>query len=106
MIKTLLLGIGAIGLGLTLALLLIFTYIGIRELIFELRMKKVMRSLNTPEGKQKLDDLLDAVSRETGLPKWALFCGADEFGNIIVSPRSPDAHIEQYEMEDESNGRL
>ena len=39
MIKTLLLGIGAIGLGLTLAALLIFTYIGIRELIFELRMK-------------------------------------------------------------------
>ena len=101
MIKTLLLGIGAIGLGLTLALLLIFTYIGIRELIFELRMKKVM-----PEGKQKLEDLSDAVSRETGLPKWALFCGADEFGNIIVSPRSPDAHIEQYEMEDENNGRL
>ena len=106
MIKTLLLGIGAIGLGLTLALLLIFTYIGIRELIFELRMKKVMRSLNTPEGKQKLDDLLDAVSRETGLPKWALFCGAVEFGYIIVSPRPPDAHIEQHEMEDENNGRL
>ena len=105
MIKTLLLGIGAIGLGLTLALLLIFTYIGIRELIFELRMKKVMRFLDTPEGKQKLEDLSDAVSRETGLPKWALFCGADEFG-IIVSPRSPDAHIEQYEMEDENNGRL
>ena len=104
MIKTLLLGIGAIGLGLTLALLLIFTYIGIRELIFELRMKKVMRFLDTPEGKQKLEDLSDAVSRETGLPKWALFCGADEFGNIIVSPRSPDAHIEQYEMEDENNG--
>lgn len=95
-----------IGLGLTLALLLIFTYIGIRELIFELRMKKVMRFLDTPEGKQKLEDLSDAVSRETGLPKWALFCGADEFGNIIVSPRSPDAHIEQYEMEDENNGRL
>lgn len=55
---------------------------------------------------QKLEDLSDAVSRETGLPKWALFCGADEFGNIIVSPRSPDAHIEQYEMEDENNGRL
>ena len=90
----------------TLALLLIFTYIGIRELIFELRMKKVMRSLNTPEGKRKLDDLLDAVSRETDLPKWALSCGADEFGNIIVSPKSPDAHIEQYEMEDENNGRL
>lgn len=106
MIKTLLLEIGAIGLGLTLALLLIFTYIGIRELIFELRMKKVMRFLDTPEGKQKLEDLSDAVSRETGLPKWALFCGADEFGNIIVSPRSPDAHIEQYEMEDENNGRL
>ena len=106
MIKTLLLGIGAIGLGLTLALLLIFTYIGIRELIFELRMKKVMRFLDTPEGKQKLEDLSDAVSRETSLPKWALFCGADEFGNITVSPRSPDAHIEQYEMEDENNGRL
>ena len=106
MIKTLLLGIGGIGLGLALASLLIFTYIGVRELIFELRMKKVMRSLNTPEGKRKLDDLLDAVSRETGLPKWALSCGADEFGNIIVSPKSPDAHIEQYEMEDENNGRL
>lgn len=106
MIKTLLLGIGAIGLGLAFALLLICTYIGIRELIFELRMKKVMRSLNTPEGKQKLEDLLVAVSRETGLPKWELFCGADEFGNIIVSPRSPDARIEQYEMEDENNGRL
>ena len=103
MIKTLLLGIGGIGLGLALASLLIFTYIGVRELIFELRMKKVMRFLNTPEGKQKLEDLLVAVS---GLPKWALFCGADEFGNIIVSPRSPDAHIEQYEMEDENNGRL
>ena len=102
MIKTLLLGIGGIGLGLALASLLIFTYIGVRELIFELRMKKVMRFLNTPEGKQKLEDLLVAVS----LPKWALFCGADEFGNIIVSPRSPDAHIEQYEMEDENNGRL
>lgn len=102
MIKTLLLGIGAIGLGLTLATLLIFTYIGIRELI----LKKVMRFLDTPEGKQKLEDLSDAVSRETGLPKWALFCGADEFGNIIVSPRSPDAHIKQHEMEDENNGRL
>ena len=106
MIKTLLVGIGGIGLGLALASLLIFTYIGVRELIFELRMKKVMRFLNTPEGKQKLEDLLVAVSRETGLPKWALFCSADEFGNIIVSPRSPDAHIEQYEMEDENNGRL
>ena len=42
MIKTLLLGIGGIGLGLALASLLIFTYIGVRELIFELRMKKVM----------------------------------------------------------------
>lgn len=106
MIKTLLLGIGGIGLGLALASLLIFTYIGVRELIFELRMKKVMRFLNTPEGKQKLEDLLVAVSRETGLPKWALFCGTDEFGNIIVSPRSPDTRIEQYEMEDENNGRL
>ena len=106
MIKTLLLGIGGIGLGLALASLLIFSYIGVRELIFELRMKKVMHFLNTPEGKQKLEDLLVAVSRETGLPKWALFCGADEFGNIIVSPRSPDARIEQYEMEDENNGRL
>lgn len=106
MIKTLLLGIGAIGLGLTLAALLIFTYIGIRELIFELRMKKVMRFLDTPEGKQKLEDLSDAVSRETGLPKWALSCGVDEFGNIIISPRSPDAHIKQHEMEDENNGRL
>lgn len=56
--------------------------------------------------RKDLDDLLDAVSRETGLPKWALSCGADEFGNIIVSPKSPDAHIEQYEMEDENNGRL
>jgi len=100
MIKTLLLGIGAIGLGLTLALLLIFTYIGIRELIFELRMKKVMRSINTPEGKQMLEDLLDVVSRETGLPKWALSCSADEFGNIIVSPRLLDTHIKQHEPED------
>lgn len=82
MIKTLLLGIGGIGFGLALASLLIFAYIGIRELIFELRMKKVMRFLDTPEGKQKLEDLLAAVSRETGLPKWVLFCGADEFGNI------------------------
>jgi hypothetical protein len=106
MIKTLLLGIGGIGLGLALASLLIFAYIGIRELIFELRMKKVMRLLDTPEGKQKLEDLLAAVSRETGLPKWALFCGADEFGNIIVSPRSPDARSTQYEMEDENNGCL
>lgn len=71
-----------------------------------MRTKKVMRFLDTPEGKQKLENLSDAVSRETGLPKWALFCGADEFGNIIVSPRSPDTHIEQYEMEDENNGRL
>lgn len=99
MIKTLLLGIGSIGLGLTLALLLILAYIGIRELIFNWRMKKVMRFLDTPEGKQKLEDLSDAVSRETGLPKWALSCGADEFGNIIISQRSPDAHIEQCKME-------
>ena len=105
MIKTLLLGIGSIGLGLTLAILLILAYIGIRELIFNWRMKKVMRLLDTPEGKQKLENLSDAVSRETGLPKWALSCGVDEFGNIIVSPRSSDAHIEQYEMEDENNGR-
>lgn len=104
MIKTLLIGIGAIGLGLALASLLIFTYIGIRELIFELRMKKVMRFLDTPEGKQKLEDLSDAVCRETGLPKWALFCGADEFGNIIVSSRSPDAHIKQHEMEGKKDG--
>ena len=40
MIKTLLLGIGAIGLGLTLALLLIFTYIGIRELFFRIADEK------------------------------------------------------------------
>ena len=65
-----------------------------------------MLSLDMPDGKLKLEDLSDAVSRETGLPKWALFCGADEIGNIIVSPRSPDAHIAQYEMEDENNGRL
>ena len=72
MIKTLLLGIGGIGLGLALASLLIFTYIGVRELIFELRMKKVMRFLNTPEGKQKLEDLLVAVSRpaEMGAFLW------------------------------------
>lgn len=106
MIKTLLMGIGAIGLGLTLASLLIFAYIGIRELIFELRMKKVMRFLDTPEGKQKLEDLLDAVSRETGLPRWALSRSADEFGNIIVSPRLLDTHIKQHEPEDtnERNG--
>ena len=61
--------------------------------------KVCTRFLDTPAGKQKLEDLLTAVSHETGLPKRALFCGADEFGNIIVSPRSPDAHIKQHEME-------
>ena len=40
MIKTLLLGIGAIGLGLTLALLLIFTYIGIRGDYFRIADEK------------------------------------------------------------------
>ena len=63
-----------------------------------------MRFLDTPEGKQKLEDLSDAVSRETGLPKWALSCGVDEFGNIIISPRSPDAHIEQYEVGGKKDG--
>ena len=58
--------------------------------------KACTRFLDTPALKQKLEDLSDAVSRETGLPKWALFCSADEFGNIIVSPRTPDVSTYSY----------